>query len=475
MGMAASQVRLLGLTIQQNNINRRITSLSIQKMSLTREAREISREYNDALNTKVYKWANGYGTYQTLSYNTLMKPNNFTKNKNYLITDLNDRVVLDGTYAKYAEMLSPKGQPGANWGGDTRLEILSELTGIDKDKLEKQGSLLKECYEKKDAYVEAENSKPNPKAYNQKQTSLKDLIETSNKSSTVKIPTSSNTVRNFDSLNLLQIGNYLGSDENKAAWEKAVDGLAALYKDKIANGEKCDENGMINGENGNYTIDWDKVLQFLVTLYSREGGEVAKGSDNSYGETTDQILWFNPGDYNKYNEALEKWNNTVNPAKSELEKINNEYDAFFDAETENLIKFYDTMFSAIAENGWVVNYNINDSEYLNNMLQNNQFMITTVERNTEYNEDTSDFEYSNEYKTQLASQVNNLVEVNDNDVQTRALGVLEEKKALVEEKERRIDLEMENKKTEYSANKEIIESLKSTIKDNIDRHLNLYS
>ena len=474
MGMSASQARLLELTGQQNRISMELTVLAARKMSITREARNISRDYNDALNSKLYKWSNGSGTYQALTYNTLMKPNSFTKNKTYLITDLNDRVVLDGTYAKYAERFSPKGQPGANWDGDIRLEILSELTGVDKAKLEKQDSLLKECYAKKDAYIEAENSKPDPKAYGQQQASLKDLIDKSNKSSSIKIPISSSTITSFDSLNLLQIGNYLGSDENKAHWKEAVEGIAAQYKDNMASGQKIDTE-IFSGENGSYNVNWDKLLENLVGYYKTYGGEVVKGSDKSYSGTSSQIIWFNPEDYTKYNEALEAWNSNVSSARESLDEINSSYDAHFDAETENLIKFYDTMFSAIAENGWTVNYNVNDSEYLNNMLQNNQFMITTVERNTEYNEDKREFNYSNEYKSQLASQVNNLVEVNDNDIQTRALAIAEERKEEVNAKERKIDSRMTDLKTIYSANKEIIESLKTTIKDNIDRNLNLFS
>ena len=56
------------------------------------------------------------------------------------------------------------------------------------------------------------------------------------------------------------------------------------------------------------------------------------------------------------------------------------------AEQKSLINFYDTLFSSIAEKGWIFNEQVTNNEYLNQVLQNNLYSVTTVKSNKEYNE-----------------------------------------------------------------------------------------
>ena len=135
MGMAASQTNFLRLTSRKHDITVQVQRLANQEMSLTRDMTRISREYQEALNTKILKWSNNAGvSYSDLSYKTLMSPGAANKNKPYLITNNNEQVVLDSKYAKYAAMISPNGAAGGDWQSN-RAKILSELTGISEEKI----------------------------------------------------------------------------------------------------------------------------------------------------------------------------------------------------------------------------------------------------------------------------------------------------------------------------------------------------
>ena len=472
MGMAASQSNILYMYSRKNSINNRLGELTLQKRELTRNARNISLDYNNAINQKMYKWTNG-SSYQTLTYTSLMSPNALTKNKNYLITDLNDKVVLNSTYADYAKMISPNGKAGAEWEGETRLEILSKLTGISKEKLESHENLQINCYKAEVAKLEIENSKPDPKKYGQKQTSLKDLINTYNKAnSNNQIPIDQDSTITItsgmkDILNLSQLGTYLGSKENQEAWNEAI-------KDVIAGAYNSSSNTDVFenvGEN-QYKVNWDGLLRSLIASYEYNKGEVSTGSGNAYKGNEKQVLWFPPQSYKEYETALSEWNQTNNATEENLGAANSELDALFDAETERQIKFYDTMFSAIAEKGWVLNDNVNDSSYLNEMLQNNQYMITTVDRNSEYDDYYQEIKSENEYNTTLTSQIPNIVAVNDSDARDDALVKYEMQKYILNAKEKRIDEEMKNKELELEAIKNMIESVIKVKDDNIERTFN---
>ena len=140
MGMSASQVRLGALYSRKNTIGYNLTTLSNQKMALSRDMQRVSKNYQDALNQKVLKWSNNSGVdYIDLSYKNLMTPSTMNQYKPYLLTDLNGKVVIDSKYEKYAAMISPRGSAGGDWASN-RTAILSELTGIDAEKINAQAA-----------------------------------------------------------------------------------------------------------------------------------------------------------------------------------------------------------------------------------------------------------------------------------------------------------------------------------------------
>lgn len=96
MGMAASQVRFLSLQNRKNTVGLNLMTLSNRKLALSRDMNRIANEYNDAMNLKTLKWSSDSGvTYNDLSYDMLMKPNDLNATLPYIVTDANGRVVVD--------------------------------------------------------------------------------------------------------------------------------------------------------------------------------------------------------------------------------------------------------------------------------------------------------------------------------------------------------------------------------------------
>ena len=112
---------------------------------------------------------------------------------------------------------------------------------------------------------------------------------------------------------------------------------------------------------------------------------------------------------------------------------------------------------------------MNDAEYLNQMLQNNLYTLTTVDRKSEYDTEKDEFSWFNEYSTDIATNFTNVVKVSDSDARDQALAVYEHKKAIISEKETRIDTRMQDLQTEQAAIKQMIQGIEKVRNDNIER------
>ena len=120
MGMSASQVRFLSLQSRKNDIGCQLTALASKKRSLAHDMKDVTRHYDNAMNQKVLKWSNDSGaSYNTLSYDLMMRPNELSTNVPYIISSAKNEVVLnndsildrDGnpiglSYIDIAEMIS---------------------------------------------------------------------------------------------------------------------------------------------------------------------------------------------------------------------------------------------------------------------------------------------------------------------------------------------------------------------------------
>lgn len=478
--MAASQVRLLQLTSRKNTIGRELENLSMQKTSLTREMREVSREYQNSLSAKTFKWSTNSGaTYVDLSYSNLMRPGYANNNVPYLITDNYGKVVLDSTYQKYAEMISPDGNPGGDWEA-VRTDVISAVTGIPADKITNSVST--------NATVEANADKVNDLLENEpvepvERASAKEFIELAGVvsendiadlygSGTIDLGNSAEAASNLSSiLNgiLTNMSAYLTEDDIEAFTEAC----SAYEKDYStlfqSSSEELSKSGTGFTKDGdNYKVDVQTMMDTLL------GGYVSAGGSYTTSDSTGADVYLyrdkNGSEWQTWKTQHDAWQEEYDAAMSEYEGSVDTNNQVLTAEEESSIAFYDKIFSAIAENGWTSNPMVADNDYLNQMLQNNQYYITTVETATD-----NDGEEYFEYDTSIASNFDNIFIVNDTDAQEEALVEYEYQKSIINEKESRIDTRMQNLETEQAAINEMIKGIEQVRDDNSERNFSIMS
>ena len=436
MGMAASQARLLQLTSRKNDIGRELQHLSNDKTDLTREMQAISREYQSALSSKVLKWSNNSGiTVTDLNYATLMYPGTANGNKPVLISDSAGRIVLNDKYAEYAALISESGAPGGDYEGH-RTEILASLAGISSNQISTSASTSADVEEKRKAMEEARDNrdKYQPTTYTQEKFISKFLS-----SSALGIDsevTKSNASSNASKIKSALSGkNFFQSDKFQEISSK-IDTLVSVFKDDTK-----------------YTAD--EFVQYCAPAISEAlGGYLVYEDRNGNGTRSD----FEAADQ-VYQDALKAYQAAAG--------VDNEV---FTGTQEKEMAFYDRLFTAIAEQGWVNDSGIEDSDYMSQMLQNNSYYIITMEENTS---DNATSEYL--YDMDIASNFSNIFVVNDSDARDEALVEYEYKKSLINEKETRIDTRMKNLETEQSAIVKMIESIDKVKNDNIENTFSIFT
>lgn len=126
MGLSASQARLLTITARKADCEFQSMQLSHQKIALSRDMENISNAYQEALNqTKLVYDYYGTGTSQMdLTYDLLMKPSIYNDYYPKLITDSQNRVVLDSRYATAARKA---GIPAEGLNGTSSSEVRDEF------------------------------------------------------------------------------------------------------------------------------------------------------------------------------------------------------------------------------------------------------------------------------------------------------------------------------------------------------------
>ena len=499
MGMAASQVRLLQLTARKNDIGYQLQNLSLQKTSLSRDMQRVTKEYQNALSTKTLKWSNNSGvTYVDLSYANLMRPGSVNGNVPYLITNASGNVVVDSQYQKYAEMISADGSAGGDYES-VRTKILSSLCGISSEDIEEQQTTQQAVVDatnkvngliKERDILEAEEPMTNKTTYDfidsfgnvsesatGKTKNVLDLYKSNENSFSLGSNASSaqtNLKSLMDSL-YNNISNYL-SDADKEAMYDACDTVYTDISGQI--GTNTDDSGQttVSKEDkklGNavisstYKLNMTQLIDAILGAYASAGGTVGT---NTNGSTVYAWRDTTSTEWQDWKASYDAKEAEITAANEELSKAVDEANQVFTSADESMIDFYDQRFTAIADRGWVGNSQVSDNDYLNQMLQNNQYYITTMEAVTD-----SEGNESYEYSESIASNFDNIYTVNDTDAQNEAQVEYEYEKSIINEKETRIDTRMQDLETEQSAINEMIKGIESVRDDNTDRTFSIFS
>ena len=118
--------------------------------------------------------------------------------------------------------------------------------------------------------------------------------------------------------------------------------------------------------------------------------------------------------------------------------------------------FYDALFNQICSKGWSENRNIDDNDYLQNMLQSGMAFISKVKDDGYY--------YQGNYATD-----NYIKEVSDESAVAQAEAKYTTEKAKLNAKEETLDLKMKNLDTEISSLSTEYDTVKNIVSKNIER------
>ena len=497
MGMGASQVRLLALTSRQHEIGRQLQHYSLEKQSLTREMQKISKNYNQALQGKVLKWSNNAGVdYVDLSYSTLMRPNSANSNKPVLLTNSSGKIVIDQKYKKYAEMISPEGKIGGDWASN-RTKILSELTGIPESTIDKYAETEQAVYDSNEVKKAAANERDKiggkaishvsaqAFARNWGTVGGHDFKSTSGSINLGdKLVATANLKNNLQTI-AMNMKQYLpegDAEKFKAACDDFYDTYESIINN-YGNGTSNDTKKSVESNSlpircsGNkFSLDIEDFIEGVMTNYMNQGGSYDTDSKGNirYSVAKDGI---NSDSYNKYLESINTANDALEEYKTKVDVDNQ----IMTADQESLINFYDQLFTAVVENGWIDDNMVsNDSEYLNQMLQNNEYYITTMAKNE--NEETMNANGERKsnvnkyvYNTDLWSNTDKIFAVNDEYIRQEALTDYEYQKSIISAKESRVDERMRNLETEQSAIKQMIQGVEQVRNKNVERTFSIFT
>lgn len=481
MGMAAPQARLLNLTCRNADISRNLQHLANQKMSLTRESQKYSKEYNNALSSKTLKWTNNNGvTYSDLNYNTLMKPNAYNNKSPYLLTDANGRVVLNSKYTDYAKIISPNGAPGGDYEAH-RTELLSQITGISQDSFTNSAATSQAADDAKKAMDEAKTN------MEKKLKAAKATVSTStigkeywgkigniDFGSTGKVElgkkdSAKSTLESLKNSLVNAMQNKFIGDKEAEAFKNAVEATITDLTSKM-DGDKEFSDPCLTVDKDKYSLNVQEFISRIMSAYSGTDGVSnysTDGNTEKYSFRKDEASW---KEYTDAKAAYEE-------AKKAYEDLAQADEMSFSATEETQIAYYDSLFQSIADNGWVEDGMVEDENYLNQMMQNNFYTITTVTRNDLYEKGSTESAKQNKYNydMNLSSNFDKIITVNDENAVQKAQADYEYKKSIINEKESRIDIRMKNLQTEQAAITKMMDSIKSILKENTEQSMSIFA
>lgn len=494
MGMAASQGRFLQLTSRKNDIGLQLTRLSNEKVSLSREMQKVSAKYREGLNTKTLKWSNNAGvSYIDLSYSNLMTPSLMNQQNPYLLTDSSGKVVIASNYQKYAEMISPDGAAGGDWESN-RTEILAALTGIDTNKLNSYDSAKANLdaaqlnLDNLNTYKE-EKLDPKMQAFATKGTEalLEKLGSTTGGGSFSSHGNWKDAYAHNDSIkissssDLQGIGNQLKKlaayfpDIETEDFEKGVDNALKGSMTAMNNGTELPSGGMVTGsKDKGFEVN---VISLVNMVLSSAGA--TKAESNASGSTKVNYEWYDISkpEYTAWKTEHDAWHEKYEAGMAEFNTAEAALAGIFTSSEESEIAFYDAIFTAIAEKGWTYNDKVTDTNYLNEMLQNGMYSLTTMTKSLYVDGQNTDgsAKFNYEYSTDIAVNNNHVYSVNDTDAQNDAMVDYEYEKSIINAKETRIDTRMKNLETEQSAIQQMLQGLEQVRNDNIERTFSIFS
>lgn len=492
MGISSAQVRLLQLTDRKHTIGCELTRLANDKVDLTRDMSKATTKYQEALNAKTLKWsANSGVSYVDLTYANLMRPSQMNGNTAYLLTDASEKVLVDYKYKKYAEMISEKGAPGGNWESN-RAKILAELVGVSESAINSVDSVSADTQAALDKLNKVKSQKPTTDSF-KKTEDLCCLLENVGnlKSTDAKFVDANNWADAYQHGKTINLGSKNASDTLADVAQVLADGLSKFFVTESNNFDpekspihsaidefvRMQQTAIEDGATSKF-LEKDKKDNWTLNVQAFIDNIMLSLQEFSACDDASRVNYFDTESaaYTSYLKNKANWDTELKAAQAEYDNAVDAENTLLTTDQERQIKFYDDLFSTIADKGWTYNEKVNDEDYLNQMLQNNMYTITTVDRNKVEDETTitEDYYWENTYNTDIATNFTNIFAVNDTEARNDAQVEYEKTKAIINVKETKIDTRMQNLKTEQEAINTMLQSLQSIIDENVEDKFSIF-
>ena len=231
-------------------------------------------------------------------------------------------------------------------------------------------------------------------------------------------------------------GHAFGGNNSTKSVKKEIDKNINNYVGIVYIENSAREN------EGKYNDGYGINLSYMAQAYLTYFAQYMEGISNS--------------DYNV--EKLREQCNFVN------DMFTFEYVTDVDTSGDNLLiaGFYDALFNQICLNGWTENENIDDNEYLEEMLKSGAMYMSTMADDGYY--------YQGNYSTNTYVK-----EVTDETAVAQAEAKYNREKQKINAKENVIDMKMKNLDTEISALTTEYDTVKSVIDKNIEKTFKRYN
>lgn len=509
MGLAASQARFLAITSRKASCEYESMNIAQQKLSLTRQLAEATKEYQSSLNKTKLVWgmsdglsaANPGQTYD-LSYDVMMTPSALNSYEPSFITTRNGKIVLNSKMAAAATKAGIDPDRKTNPDMATYHKFLQAM-GVQGYLSTSQVATLTDTATASQFY----NSKsgiggePIDKTQASAKT-LSTLINYINKERKDR--------PDYGSVDIGDKGQYIYSNSSKSVSSLSIADILSnniVYAESGKDGNSILEVGkqlvknMINSMKGLLAEDIQssealKVAESEInTLLSKSpvkenGGLVAEPKlaeksgeyntfiyDNAkFGDKTTYAI--NLSNILKsfltfYAQALGNYDTdyVVRDRKADSVYVTSDPNYYYILKNENAITekdllvadFYSNMFNNICTAGWTTSSgDIDSKEYLSHAIKNGQLFVSSM--GGDYN-----------YYQQSYSLNNNIMEITDEDGIAMAEAEYNAKKNQLNYKEEQLDLDMKNIDTELSALTTEYDSVKNLISKNVEKVFTMFS
>jgi len=222
---------------------------------------------------------------------------------------------------------------------------------------------------------------------------------------------------------------------------------------------------------------WDNIganakdyIGFIFSAKNKDNGDdgkdrtaVAINLSNLANAFLTSYVQFLQGESSKYgwDKGEKKYSTLYDPAKDDFTFSVIGETQVNDGDSDLYASFYDTLFNMICVNGWTQNEQVDDKDYMAEMMKNGQAFISSLS--------DDGFYYQNQYSQDIYVR-----EVSDTEAIAQAQAKYNTEKAKIENKEDTIDIKMKNLETEISALTTEYDTAKSIITKAIEKSFKRY-